>query len=121
MKNILIIEDNEMQQQILSIFLKNLSCHCSIASSAEEGESLIQKHTFDLILLDINLPGMSGLYFLKKIRQTYSKSELPVFMISALSQPINLEKAAEEGANLFLKKPIALDVLKDAIEAMDSK
>jgi CheY-like chemotaxis protein len=59
-----------------------------------------------IILLDINLPGMSGLELLKRIRQTAKTKRIPVIMMTSSSQDEDVIKAYDDGANSYIRKPI---------------
>lgn len=113
-KNILVIEDNPVQQMILKHFLEKLEYDKTILDNAESALTLISQVKFDFILLDINLTGMSGLHFLNLLRESFSKEQLPVIIISALSQDVNKKMAENLGANFYLQKPISLESLKSA-------
>jgi len=81
--NLLVVDDNEMNRDMLS---RRLSRQGHTVVTAENGQKtleLIEQQPFDVILLDIMMPGISGIEVLKLIRQSYSASELPVIMVTA--------------------------------------
>jgi len=86
----------------------------SFAHSGEEALEYLQKHLSEaaLILSDINMPGMTGLDLLKKIRSNYQKPPPVVMMITAYGDDENRSKAIEYGANAFLTKPLDFADLK---------
>jgi diguanylate cyclase (GGDEF)-like protein len=67
---------------------------------------LIDKESFDLVLLDVMMPGMDGIETLKRIRSQNSASELPVIMVTAKSESTNIVDALELGANDYVTKPV---------------
>jgi len=67
---------------------------------------LIDKESFDLVLLDVMMPGMDGIETLKRIRSRNSASELPVIMVTAKSESTNIVDALELGANDYVTKPV---------------
>jgi diguanylate cyclase (GGDEF)-like protein len=76
---------------------------------AETGLSaieLIEKSSFDLILLDVMMPGIDGIETLKRIRSRWSASALPVIMVTAKAESTNIVDALEQGANDYVTKPV---------------
>src|SRR5207248_10498753 len=81
-----------------------------VAENARELEKRIPQEQFDLLLLDIEMPDVSGLQALATIRKTYSPIQLPVIMVTARNQSDDVVKALELGANDYLTKPIDFPV-----------
>ncbi|BBM82729.1 protein kinase domain-containing protein [Candidatus Uabimicrobium amorphum] len=104
--NILVVDDNEMNRDMLSRRLKRKKFSVLTAASGLEALDLVSKHEFNLILLDINMPGMNGIEALQEIRKKYSMSELPVIMVSARYQSEDIAWALENGANDYITKPV---------------
>ena len=77
---ILIVDDEAPVRELLADLLKKEDCPSVACGSGEEALAILQKETFDVVLLDIKLPGMNGLEVLKKIREKYNN--LPVVMIT---------------------------------------
>ena len=69
------------------------------------------KENFDLVLLDVEMPEMNGLEVLKRIRQRYSASELPVVMVTGKSRSEEIVDALELGANDYVTKPLDFPVV----------
>jgi DNA-binding response OmpR family regulator len=92
-----------------------------VASSAIEGWDLINEHEYDLIFVDLNIPGMSGFELLEKIRQRKKTKGVPVVVISAMPEEAFIDEVLEAGAELFLEKPIALVNLLSVIEKFESE
>jgi DNA-binding response OmpR family regulator len=82
-----------------------------IASDGEQGLKLIESERPDLILLDIKLPGISGLDVLKSLKGNSSLSDIPVIIATASAGLVNAEKSRELGAAGFLIKPFSIDKL----------
>lgn len=92
-----------------------------IASSAMEGWDLIQKNSYDLIFVDLNIPGVSGYELLKKIQADQAAKKTPVIIISAMPEDSSqVDDVLEAGAKLFLEKPVALDELYSVIGKFES-
>ena len=90
------------------------------ANSGEEALNVLSKnfHEAILILSDINMPGMTGLQLLEKIRHTYEKPPPIVMMITAYGDEDNYRMAMQLGANDFLTKPLDFNLLKDKLKSM---
>jgi signal transduction histidine kinase len=107
---VLIVEDNELVLKVLDIRLKNKGVIPTCIDDSRKALEIINKESFDLVVLDLVMPGLSGLDLLKKIRAKYTPMELPIIMISEAAQEDNLVNCLEEGANDFIKKPINFTV-----------
>jgi len=90
------------------------------ANSGEEALTLLSQnfHEAILILSDINMPGMSGLQLLEKIRHTYEKPPPVVMMITAYGDEENYRQAMQMGANDFLTKPLDFNLLKEKLKSL---
>jgi len=107
---LLIVDDNEMNRDMLARRLTRKGYSVCVAESARELDKRIQQEQFDLLLLDIEMPDVSGLEALATIRRTYSPIQLPVIMVTARNQSEDVVKALELGANDYLTKPIDFPV-----------
>ncbi|HTZ75211.1 MAG TPA: EAL domain-containing protein [Candidatus Aquilonibacter sp.] len=103
---VLIVDDNEMNRDMLARRLERKGYSVSVAASAHELMDRIKKDSIDLVLLDIEMPEISGLEALTKIRELYNPIELPIIMVTARNQSEDIVKALNMGANDYLTKPI---------------
>jgi two-component system nitrogen regulation response regulator NtrX len=119
MSNILIVDDEIGIQESLSGVLEDEGYKASVAASGEACLDLLQKQDFDVVLLDIWLPGMDGLDTLRKIRELDNAPE--VIMISGHGTIETAVRATKLGAYDFLEKPLSIDktliLLKNAIDS----
>jgi CheY-like chemotaxis protein len=113
---ILIVDDNDMNRDMLSRRLERAGYSIMIAEGGEAGLALLQQQGVDLILLDIMMPGMSGLEMLQQIRLLYPQAQLPVIMATAKDESEDIVQAFELGANDYVTKPIDLPVLLARIQ-----
>jgi diguanylate cyclase (GGDEF)-like protein/PAS domain S-box-containing protein len=103
---ILIVDDNELNRDMLARRLERKGYEIALADGARELMQRISEGSIDIVLLDIEMPEISGLEALKTIRQTYSQIELPVIMVTAKNQSEDIVKALDLGANDYVTKPI---------------
>lgn len=92
----------------------------AFAFSGEEALTYMKEHEHEavLILSDINMPGMSGLELLEKIKKTYLKPPPVVMMITAYGDEENYNTAKKLGADDFLTKPVDFSLLKDKLNTL---
>ncbi|MCB0657797.1 MAG: response regulator, partial [Saprospiraceae bacterium] len=103
---ILIVDDEPVNQQVLKNHLAREKYEMHFASSGAQAlECLHQGIHFDLILLDIMMPQMSGYEVCQKIREEYLPAELPVILVTAKNRVEDLVTGLEQGANDYLAKP----------------
>ena len=109
---ILIADDGRVMRLVLSNRLKDEGYEILQAENGREAVNLIEAHgDIDLVVLDVNMPEMSGIEALKKIRETLSQTRLPIIMATANDEDEDVVRAFELGANDFVSKPINFPVL----------
>jgi len=113
--NILLIDDDRELGKMLSDFLGADRLNITVRNTGESGLEEFSSRKFDLLILDIMLPGMSGLDVLKKIRQT---SSVPVIMLTARGDDIDRIIGLEFGADDYLPKPFNPRELQARIKAI---
>lgn len=107
---LLIVDDEEPNRDMLARRLARHDYDVNVAASAEEGLAALDATPFDLLLLDIQMPGMSGIDMLRVLRRQRSPMQLPVIMVTAKSQSEDVVQALDMGANDYVTKPIDLPV-----------
>jgi len=112
-RTILVADDEAAQRRLLCGFVESLGFRAQEASSAEEALEMIRGHAPDMVLLDVRLPGMSGIEALAEIRKMADK--LPVLLITAYADLRQAVAAVKGGADDYLAKPVDLDELETAI------
>jgi CheY-like chemotaxis protein len=103
---LLVVDDNELNRDMLSRRLLRKGYQVEVASDGYEALKLISEGPFDLILLDIMMPGISGLEVLEKLRTTHSLMDLPVIMATAKNDSATIVQALKLGANDYVAKPL---------------
>lgn len=113
---ILLAEDNEANRITLVSYLKAKGYRLLIAMNGEEAIALTQSHAPDLILMDIQMPGMDGIASMKQIRRHASAESLPIIALTSLAMVGDRERCLEAGANDYLTKPVKLKQLVTTIQ-----
>jgi diguanylate cyclase (GGDEF)-like protein/PAS domain S-box-containing protein len=107
---LLIVDDNEMNRDMLARRLARKGYVIGLADSARDLLPRVKEDGIDLVLLDIEMPEVSGLDALQSLRESYSPNDLPIIMVTAKNQSDDIVKALELGANDYLTKPIDFPV-----------
>jgi diguanylate cyclase (GGDEF)-like protein/PAS domain S-box-containing protein len=107
---ILVVDDNENNREILARRLARQGYTVTVGDGARGLLERIREESVDLVLLDIEMPEITGLDALVEVRKTYSAVRLPVIMVTARNQSEDIVKALELGANDYLTKPIDFPV-----------
>jgi len=107
---LLIVDDNEMNRDMLARRLARKGYDVLVANGAHDLVESIKQDGIDLVLLDIEMPEISGLDALRILRKVYSAAELPVIMVTAKNQSEDIITALDLGANDYLTKPIDFPV-----------
>jgi two-component system sensor histidine kinase/response regulator len=114
--DLLVVDDNEMNRDMLSRRLVREGYHVSVAEEGKQALALIQAERFDLILLDVMMPGLNGFDVLQSIREQKTLAELPVIMATARDADDDIIKGFKLGANDYVTKPINFPVLLARVE-----
>ena len=104
-KTILYVEDNELNRKIIRDLLKRTSYRLLEAPDGEAGVAMAIEHRPDLILMDVQLPKVSGLEATRTLRATAGFSETPIIAITSFALTGDDQKATEAGATAYLAKP----------------
>ncbi len=115
---LLLVEDNESLAEAICLGMKGLGHAIDAVNSAEHGLLSLQSEAFDGVLLDINLPKMSGLEMLKKIREMDQGARTAVIMLTARDTTQDKIAGLDLGADDYLVKPFELDELDARLRAV---
>lgn len=114
--NVLFIEDDRMNRRVVRDMLDVAGATMVEAESAEEGLKLIDAEAFDLILVDLRMPGMDGATAIGHVRaRADAKAALPIIVVTADTAADLRDRCLAAGADDVLFKPVAMDSLFDAI------
>lgn len=109
--HLLVVDDDEMNRDLLSRRLMRQGYIVSLANNGSQALDHIRKEHFDLVLLDVMMPGIDGLEVLTTIRESHSIVDLPVILVTARDQSGDVAAALGMGANDYVTKPINFPVL----------
>ena len=114
--NILFVEDDAMNRRVVRDMLDVAGATMAEADRAEEGLRRIDEEDFDVVLVDLRMPGMDGLEAIGRIRaREDAKRDLPLIVVTADTALDLRERCIAAGADEVLFKPVAMEALFDAI------
>lgn len=108
---VLAVDDNATIRHAISMRLGSKGYTVVTAPSGKEALALVERQPFDLVLLDLQMPGMHGEEVLRQIRQRFSETELPIIMLAASSDREDIRRSLGLGANDYVTKPGELPML----------
>src|SRR5687768_6263521 len=114
---LLVVDDNDMNRDMLSRRLEKKGYTVRTAPDGQSALAVLAREPIGLILLDIEMPGMSGLDVLREVRETYNAVELPVIMATARSDSADVVGALDSGANDYVTKPLDFPVVLARVES----
>lgn len=118
MRTILIVDDSRISRQYHAAIVSSGGYQVVTAADGAEGLEKLLRQRCDLILTDINMQGLDGYEFIRRVRATADHSDIPVVIISSEGETKDRKKGYEAGANLYIAKPSEPQVLLDYIQMM---
>ncbi|MBT3207920.1 MAG: response regulator [Bacteroidetes bacterium] len=115
---ILIVEDNIANQILMIEHLKYFQAKVEIANNGLEALEMVKNQSFDIVLMDLNMPVLSGFEATKKIREIYCKEYLPIIAVTGNSSNNEEKICLEIGMNAFVKKPYSAKKIVCEIEKL---
>ncbi|HWI86944.1 MAG TPA: response regulator [Sphingomonas sp.] len=114
--NILFVEDDAMNRRVVRDMLTVAGATMDEAQDAEIGLQMIDSHQYDIVLMDLRMPGMDGLTAIRHIRaRTDDKATVPVIVVTADTALDICRDCIDQGADEVILKPVAMNKLFDAI------
>ncbi len=118
MKNIWFVDDDEEMGRAMQLMLKLLNCNVRhFLNARAAAQSLMAGERPDLLLLDINMPEVSGLDMLEFLRRRPEWKKLPILMLSTEAADVTVDKALALGADGYVSKPVTIEELEKALNA----
>ncbi len=108
MKTVLVVDDSKAEQRLIEALLQHLGVKVAVADSGESALSWLENNGRpDLIVLDIIMPGLSGLDLCRQIRSNPELEKIPVVFCSSKDQDFDRFWALRQGGNAYISKPFA--------------
>jgi CheY-like chemotaxis protein len=115
---VLYVEDNRANMELVAqLIARRPDLHLLRAEEATRGIALAREHQPDVILMDINLPGISGTDAMRILRTDPSTAHIPIIALSANAVPRDIQKGIEAGFFDYVTKPFKVQQLLDALDA----
>lgn len=119
MKKVWIVDDDEEMTRAIGLMLKMLDCEVMMFQHARRAaQTLVTGNCPDILILDINMPEVSGLDLLEFLRRRPEWKSLPIIMLSSEAADSVIDKALKMGANTYLTKPVTIEELEKAMAAI---
>ena len=118
MKTILIVDDSATIMKLLAYILKRKNY---VIAEAEDGMDAMEKLSHvqvDLVIVDLNMPNMDGIEFVKNLRDNYYYMDTPVIMLTTTKDDKLKKDAFDAGVNMFLNKPVQPNFLLYKVESL---
>ena len=103
---VLVVDDNQQNLELLQAYLEDIDCETVPAHDGLEALEIIAREKPDLILLDVMMPKMSGFEVCKRLKTDPQTGDVPVIMVTALSEFGDIERGIDSGTDDFLSKPV---------------
>ena len=114
---ILVVEDNERNLKLLRDVLEYAGYDVRVARTAEDGITLAVKEPPDLVLMDLQLPGIDGTQALRLLRENPRTADIPVVAVTAQAMKQDRERALEAGFDGYVEKPISVRAFPDQVRS----
>ncbi len=113
----LVVEDNDINQMVIRTYLEDMGHLATVVATAEAALAALQEPGFDVILMDVNLPGLTGTAATRTIRATPDRkiADLPIIGISAHVQEADIQENLAAGMSAVLAKPLSPEALQTAL------
>ncbi len=115
-KNVMVVEDNEKNRKLIRVVLKAKGYNVIEATTGEEALSLLKEQIPDIILMDIQLPGIDGLTLIRQIKADVDKKDIPIIAVTAHAMKGDEQKILDTGCDAYMSKPIDTRELPLTIE-----
>jgi response regulator RpfG family c-di-GMP phosphodiesterase len=115
-KKILIVDDSNTNVVLLEAILNNRGYEIITALNVKQAYTMLQKDRPELILLDLLMPKISGYQFLDQLKKNIDTREIPVIIVSAVTDIMNIKKTLDMGAVDYIEKPVDIKTLVRKVE-----
>ncbi|MCI4463304.1 MAG: response regulator [Caldisericum sp.] len=118
MKRVVVVEDDDLLANVLKIALAGKGFEVETCRDGLCGIEKVKSFLPHIVILDVNLPVLSGFEVLKKIKSDKATSNIPVILLTGLSQDVNLKRGFALGADDYLRKPFSMEELLIRIDRL---
>ena len=118
MDKVLVVDDNRASRELIRAILKSVRCDIIEASHGQQGLDLLRKERPDLVLLDIDMPGLNGFEVAKRIREDAAFANLPVVAVTAFAMDGDREKGMAAGFAAYVTKPVRAAILRQKVHQL---
>jgi CheY-like chemotaxis protein len=115
MKTILLVDDSATIRNLIRVYLMGMDFHFLEADRGESGLSIVSSEAVDLVVVDVNMPGMDGLTFVRKVRTMPSARRVPVVLLTSDKSSDTRARGMAAGANDFVLKPVTSSSLRETV------
>ncbi|WP_158224570.1 GGDEF domain-containing response regulator [Agaribacterium haliotis] len=117
--NILLVEDSPTIRAAMEHYIRAADHHCLIAENGETAVQMVETEQVDLIIMDVEMPGLNGFETTRLIREQLGDHWIPVIFVTGLSEEKNFKAGIDAGGDDYLIKPVSPVILKAKIQAME--
>ncbi|MCY1073579.1 response regulator [Archangium lansingense] len=116
-RTVLLVDDSDTIRHILKVYLMKLKLDFLDADRADRGLKLLGSNPVDLVIADFNMPGMTGLEFVRQVRANARTevNRVPILLLTGGKAPDLEQRALEVGASEFVRKPVSIDSLVSVV------
>lgn len=118
---ILLVEDNPINQKVALLMLKKLGYRADVAANGLEALKALESHHYDVILMDIQMPGMDGIEATKRIRECRLNRSVIIIAITAHALEFTREDCLKAGMDCYMTKPITTEDLRAVLDMARDK
>jgi CheY-like chemotaxis protein len=117
-RRVLVVDDDSTIRLLLSKFLEMQNCEAETAADGEEGLALLNAGHFDVIMVDLQMPGMTGIEFTEVVRQQHP--DIPIALITGVAHTLGENDLEQVGISKLFTKPFDLDDIATWIQSLPS-
>lgn len=114
------MEDNIVNQKVALLILKKLGYSADVADNGLEALKALERHHYDVILMDIQMPEMDGIEATKRIREKWTGRNITIIAVTAHAPEFTREKCIAAGMDIYMTKPVTSEDLKAALDRTKS-
>lgn len=112
---VLVVEDNALNLKLVRDVLEHAGFTVLVATSGEEGVDVATRGGLDLVLMDLQLPGIDGIEAMRRIRAHPGSGQLPVVAVTAFAMRTDREQVSSSGFDGYIEKPISIRALPEVV------